>query len=315
MARIARLLAINAVILAVGVLLVEIGLRLFYPVSLMNVETPKASGEELVVPDETLGIRPALGTFLYDSNGIRFDHSVESKASDPYKILFIGDSVTGRGRIVDAFPHALPSERVSFLNGGVDGYNIQQEVEFFFRYQAGIKPQTIVHQMHINDLQPSTLVVRIRGSIRSYSPRMKPQQVNQWLYARSQLYRFFLLQVRARGTRDELLAGAEAALRRLRDYTRQNGIAYHVVLSPILLPYDRWSATDQATREDLLRVCRELGIDAVDLWPVAENLIGRGIAIQEPPGDIWHPNAAFGEAAAKYITEKIPSLAAAASGR
>jgi WD40-like Beta Propeller Repeat len=299
--------------LLIGILLIEIALRWFYPVSIVNVETGgrAAAATELVTPDETLGIRPVLGTALYDNDGILFHRSVISKAESPRKILFIGDSVTGRGRIVEALAKRLAAPNLSLLNGGVDGYNIQQEVEFFFRYQAHLKPNVIVHQMHVNDLQPTTLVVRGRdGSIKSYSPRNKPEHINGFLYRYSQIYRFYVLQFRSRFSQEEIRSEAYGALRKIRDYARENGIAYHVFLFPGLAPYHEWSALEREARDYFMRVSGQLDLNVVDLWPVAERLIAAGVDIQERPRDTWHPNQRFGEAAAEYILERAPDLAA-----
>jgi hypothetical protein len=307
------LLTAGAVVVAL--LLIEIALRSLYPVSIVNVETGgrTAAATELVTPDESLGIRPVLGTALYDNDGILFDRSVISKAERPRKILFTGDSVTGRGRIVEALAKKLAAPDVSLLNGGVDGYNIQQEVEFFFRYQAQLKPDVIVHQWHVNDLQPSTLVVRGRdGSIKSYSPRNKPEHINGFLYRYSQIYRFYVLQFRSRFSQDEIRTAAHASLRKLRDYARQNGIAYHAFLFPNLDPYDKWSAQERTARDYLLGLSDELDLNVVDLWPLAERLIKEGADIQDRPGDTWHPNARFGEEAAGYLLDNMPSLAASA---
>jgi len=295
----------------IGLLLVEAALRLIYPVAIMNIEAERArpAGEELIVADDSLGLRPALKTSMYDGDGVLFGRSISAKTSNPYKILFIGDSVTGRGRIVAALAEALGSERTAFLNGGVDGYNIQQEVEFFLRYQAGTNPDAIVHQLHINDLQPTTLVVRGRdGRVRSYSPRMKPASVNAWLYRHSQIYRFYILQFRSRFSQDELRAAAYDALRKMRDYARERKIAYHVFLFPNLAPYEEWSAHDKASRDYLLRISGELGLGTVDLWPLAERLIRLGVDAQDSPGDTWHPNRRFAEEAARYLIARIPAL-------
>jgi hypothetical protein len=313
MPRVTRLVGLNLLVLAAGVLLVEAGLRWFYPVSIVNVEAGarQTSPSDLVMPDETLGIRPVLGTTLYNKDGILFERSVVSPSPEAYKILFIGDSVTGRARIVEALAKRLAAPNVSLLNGGVDGYNIQQEVEFFLRYQAHLKPNVIVHQMHVNDLQPSNLIVRFRdGSIRSYSPRNKPEDVNYWLYRYSQIYRFFVLEFRSRFSQDEIRKAAFESLRRLRDYARDNGIELHVFLSPALTPIDTWPAQERAAREYLLRIADELGLKPIDLWPVAERLIAARVDIQEKPGDTWHPNARFGEEAAAYIIERAPELVA-----
>jgi hypothetical protein len=99
----------------------------------------------------------------------------------------------------------------------------------------------------------------------------------------------------------------------MRDYTQANGIAYHLVLFPILEPLASWNAYDRDTHDDLLRIARELGLEMVDLLPVSERMIAEGIDPQSRPGDTWHPNARMGEEAAKLIAQRLPALVSAAS--
>src|SRR5262245_2388990 len=150
----------------------ELGLRWFYPVSVMTMEVrgDVSSASALFVPDRTLGIRPTLGTGLYDDNGILVSRSVISRSDDARRILFLGDSVTARAAHIVALAKQLGSDANSFLNGGVESYNIQQAIEFFFRHQAAARPQVIIHEWHLRNLRPSGLILRTNdGVVRVYS--------------------------------------------------------------------------------------------------------------------------------------------------
>jgi hypothetical protein len=300
---------------AVAILLSELAVRVFYPISIVHVEErdgkagEAATGDGLMVADDVLGIRPALGTALYDDKAILFRGSVLSKSPDARKILFIGDSVTEYGLINDGLAALIGSERTSYLNGGVASYNIEQEVELFFRYQKDTKPDVIVHQIHINDLGLFAGVVRVRaGEVKIFSPRLKPIDINAALYRYSHLYRLYLASVRARHTDHELKQAAFESLRRMRDYAREHGIAYHVYIFPILLPLAKWSDADLDARRFLMDASHQLGLEMIDLWPVAEHLIAEGIDPQSRPGDTWHPNQRIAVEAAKYIVQRIPAL-------
>lgn len=296
---------------AIGLLTVELGLRLIYPVSIMSVDgqATHPAGDGSFEQDQVLGFRPALDGRLYDANGILRDRSTVSKADGAYKLLFIGDSVTAYGHIVNGLANLLGSETTSFLNGGVAGYNIQQEIEFFLRYQKAVKPDAIIHQFHINDFHASRLLLRGRdGTVRIYSPRLKPVDVNQTLYRYSQLYRFLLANFLTRYSKEELRTEAFQSLQKMRDYAQANGIAYHLLLFPILEPYASWKTYDKDTRDDLLRIARELEVEMVDLLPVSERMIAEGIDPQSRPGDTWHPSERMGEEAAKYIVQKNPAI-------
>jgi hypothetical protein len=236
-------------------------------------------------------------------------HTVLPQAEDPTRVLFMGDSVTAYGRIIDALANQLASETTSYFNGGIEGYNIQQEVEFFLRYQKDIRPDVIVHQLHVNDLFPSSYPVRTGdGKVRIYSPRVRTVEVNQTLYRYSQLYRFLFAQLSSKPSKDELKDAAFKALQTMRDYTRDNGITYYLVFFPTLQPLAEWTAYDKDTLDYLTRVVRELGLDVVELQDVAERLFAQGIDPGNLPGDTWHPNQRMADEAATYILQKIPAL-------
>ena len=292
----------------VGVLAMELGLRVLHPISFMHVETQEADEVGGIVPDRDLGWRPALGTNEYDASGILLSRSIYPKVKGAPKVLLIGDSVTARGQIVSGLANLMPPE-TAFLNAGIEGYNIEQEIEFFFRYQTSLNPDVIIHQMHINDLHASRYLKRERGGkLRLYSPRVSETNVNPTLYRYSQIYRFVVTNFGSRYTKDELKTAAANSLHRMRGYTRQNGIRYHLVLFPMLEPLASWSAYDRETRDYILRVGEELELDVVDLQPVSERLIAAGVDPKQDAKDILHPSHPMGEAAAKYIVERIPSL-------
>jgi len=304
----------------IGVLIIELGLRVLYPITFVHVETLGEPASWSISSDPVLGWRPKLGTWEslhdlngYDENGIVVSRSIYAKAAGP-KLLLIGDSVTFRAQIINGLANLLPPE-MTLLNGGVYGYNIEQEIEFFFRFQKDLRPDAIIHQMHINDLQATRQLFHRDGATRLYSPRVTEVTVNPVLYRYSQLYRILVANLASRYSKDELKASAVESLRRMRDYARQNGIAYHLVLFPMLEPLADWTAYDRETRDYLLNAARLLDLDVIDLQPVAEQMISAGIDPKEGPRDPLHPNQSMGEAAAKYIVKRIPSLVSLQSRR
>jgi len=244
---------------------VELAVGAFYPISIMAVEAKAPpSADEAFVADDTLGLRPVFGGRFYDESGLLRIGSIQSRADAP-KLLFIGDSVTADGRIMRALADRIGHDDVSYLNAGVPSYNIEQEVGYFLRHLKQLNPSEIVHQLHVNDLGTFAGVVRARGeTVRIYSPRVKPADVDPVLYEYSQLYRLFLANFKARSSKDELKAGAFAALRTMQAYARDNGIPYHVYFFPSLEPLAGWSRDDLDTREYLVGVSRELGLRMVD---------------------------------------------------
>jgi len=294
-----------------GLLVCEVGLRWLYPIAIMTVEAKPTDdpARDEIVYDASLGFRPRLGTAEYDEDGILRATSFISKSEDARRILFMGDSVTAYGELMTALGRLAAPADASFLNGGVTAFTIFQEVEFFFRYQIRKKPDLIVHQFHVNDLQSSRFAGRgSDGTVRMYSPRLKPIDVNPTLYRHSHLYRFALANLQLRFSKDEMKKATLEAVQRMRAYARERGIPYHVVLFPMLAPKERWVEYDLDTYAFYRRLARDLEIDVVDLWPVAERMIAEGKEVRLRSWDFWHPNQAMAEEAAKYILQRIPAL-------
>jgi hypothetical protein len=309
-------LALATCSLAVCVLAIEIALRLLFPFSTFGAgqelawfrEGPR-DGAQLIVPDADLGFRPVLDNGVYDGNGILPNASVLSSATRPRVVLFVGDSVTARGRLIRAISSSVGAENVSYLNGGVEAYNIQQEVEFFFRYQVAIKPSRIIQIIHVNDLQSTPIAYRgPDGRLNVYALNTMRKDLNVWLFRNSYLYRLAVAAAFPHVGAEDLANQAREALRRMRDYARKEGIAYNVLVFPILSPYERWSPYERNAHGVLLDICRQLRLDPVDLLPISEMMISAGADPMEKSGDNWHPNDRFAELAAAYILEKLPEL-------
>ena len=310
------LLSLISVAFALAVM--EVLLRWSYPFSTFG------AGEELnwfrlgrqdipdlFVPDDTLGFRPVLGNRIYDDHGIIFGDSILAKSQPARKILFIGDSVTARGRMIRALAERISSDRISYLNGGVESYNIQQEVEFFFRYQALTKPDYIIHIFHVNDLQSTPLAYRASdGRLHVYSINTRKEVFSPLLFRHSQLYRLMIAAALPRIDRVQLLTDARDHLRRLLTYAQTNKIKYDVVIFPTLSPEAKWPKHERDSRHLLLALVKELEIEAVDLLPISESMNARDSDPREMPGDNWHPNDQFAGLAAELLVAKLPSLKA-----
>ncbi|MBZ0217186.1 MAG: hypothetical protein K8F25_11570 [Fimbriimonadaceae bacterium] len=306
------LLVLTAIV--IGLFFVEVMLRWLRPISIATIESGLQAGREpgveYLVPDESLGLRPNLGTSVFDENGIGIPNSIHSSAENSYKILFLGDSVTQRAEIVRALAARLSSENTSYLNGGVSGYNIREEVEFFLRFQHAVNPDAIFHTIHVNDLRSTKLLNRnINGVLTIHSRNANPQNVNPWLYQHSQLYRFLIMRFLLKSDQADLRTEAVEALRQLQKYMRLKNIAYYPVLFPILQPREDWSSLDTLSHKYLMEMSDELGLGIVDLQEVAERLFEKGVNPQQSPGDTWHPNRLFADEATKYILDRMPSIA------
>lgn len=291
----------------------ELGLRLVYPHGALG------SGVELeffrrdqgarwmssvMMPDEAIGFRPKLGVAGgYDEHGL-LRRSPAEQSGVRRTILFLGDSVTARGRIVKAIEKDLHDPATELLNGGVESFNLAQEVDFFLRFQSALGVDRIIHQVHGNDLRATPIVFRDEtGTLNAYLLDSSRQHVNQWLFRHSYLYRIGLAVFLSRTTGSDTFQEARDSFARMAAFAAERAIEYDVVLFPILLGPDALYRDDRRDWEILERACRAVVRRCISLLPVLERMLAEGRPVEESPGDAWHPNDAFAAAAASVIIE------------
>lgn len=300
--------------LAIGLAIAELVLRFFFPFATFGGGQEldwfrKGPALPLVVLDPTLGFRPVLNNGVYDDSGIMLATSMRARVAPAATILFMGDSVTARGRIVRQTANLLGVDDVDYINGGVEAYNVQQEVEFFFRYQAKLRPRHIIHILHVNDLQSTPIAYRDPdGQLNVYAMYGKREALNPWLYEHLYLYRWALALALPRLDPSDIAAQAGRDLERMRKYAAQTGSTYEVALFPILAPYEKWSPYERLARDLLLAAARSAGVQPLDLLPLSEQMNAAGVEIIEKRSDYWHPNDAFAAAVAQRFLHAFDSL-------
>ena len=83
----------------------------------------------------------------------------EEKKKGKQRILFLGDSITARGKIVSQLKQLYRTERYEYWNAGVEGYNTFQEVEFFKKHNQHINPDHVILIFTIpNDFEDTPVV-------------------------------------------------------------------------------------------------------------------------------------------------------------
>lgn len=314
-----RNVIINALVViasaSLSVIACEVGLRLLYPHGALGsgVELEFFRRDQgarwmsnLMMPDEAIGFRPKLNAEGgYDKDGLwRRSHVEQSEVRR--RILFLGDSVTARGRIVRAIEKDLRDPTTEFLNGGVEAFNLAQEVNFFLRFQSALKVDRIIHQVHGNDLRATPIAFRDEtGTLNVYLLNSSRQYVNQWLFQHSFLYRIGLAVLLSHTTESDTLQEARDNFARMAAFAAARGIRYDVVLFPILLSQDALYRDDRRDWLALERACREVVQNCVSLLPVLDQMLKQGQPVEEIAGDTWHPNDAFAAAAAPVIIKAL----------
>lgn len=291
----------------------ELALRAIYPRSALGAGVEldwfrDRTGEVAIAmtSDEEIGFRPKLGTDMYDADGFRRRHRhVSIHVQSQRKVLFIGDSVTARARIVDAIHKDWKDSTTEILNGGVESFNLSQEVNFFLRFQSRHAVDHIIHQVHGNDLQATPIAFKDEaGALNVYALHAPKQFVSEWLFRNSHLYRLGLAVFLSRRTDASTYSEARENFAKMATFATSRGISYQVVLFPILKPTSDWSSTERRDWNLLEAACRDVSTSCISLLPVLEQMLKEGRPFQESVGDTWHPNDDFARAAAKYIVQQ-----------
>ena len=304
-------LAILALSTALAVGCSEIGLRYLYPHASLGSGVSWSWSHDtssILVSDSEIGFRPQLNTEVYDNHGILLVRSYKhaAVAGEQQIILFIGDSVTARSRIVDGIDRQLGNVNVEFLNGGVESFNLTQEVSFFLKYQSGLRIDRIIHQVHGNDLQATPIAFRDEtGALNVYALNSPKQYVNQWLFQNSYLYRLALAVLVAHRTEASTADEARTDFDKMVGYARSHNIRYDVVLFPILSPQSDLSPQERRDWNILETSCNEIVSHCVSLLPVLSEMLAQGQSGREAVGDNWHPNQAFADIAATLIIQSL----------
>jgi hypothetical protein len=239
-----------------------------------------------------MGFRPILGNSLYNEWGTLATSYALEKPAGKTRVLFIGDSVTLRGRIVKALLKIHGGERFEYWNAGVESFNTVQEVALYRGYNTAIEPDHVVLTFHMNDLETTPVAfLDEAGQLVVYALHQPATRVNTWLFEKSYLYRAYLGLVRAPGGDGEAIREeVRGALRELADTLDHEGRRFSVIVFPYMLPVRQWSKPQLETHRQIIEMLEEEALRYFDLRPSLRRAIARRIDPQESPGDIWHPS-------------------------
>lgn len=314
MKRIAANVALFATSLVLAIIACEGALRLVYPnaalgagIELSWFRDPGSNMSNYMTTDDQIGFRPRLDTNVFDKNGLLLKPKDSSPSADVTRtVLFVGDSVTARARIVDAVRRELADPKSFFLNGGVESFNLAQVVNFFLRFQSKTPFDRIVHQVHGNDLQATPIVFRdTDGKLNVYALSAPRRSVNEWLFRHSYIYRLALTAFISRQTEQATCEEAKANFEAMVRFAKERGVPYDVFLFPVLRPTDQLTAAEARDWAILNDACRAARVNCISLRPVLDQMISENLAYQETPGDPWHPNDLLANRAGNYILDQI----------
>jgi hypothetical protein len=257
--------------------------------------------------DDEMGYQPILGEGLsYSKEGI-LGARPPAKTEKKTRVLFIGDSVTARGRIIRALASEYQDGTLETLNSGVEGFNVIQEVAFYRRYNWRVSPDIVVLTLHNNDLDFYPMVYKARDGLIFWYLYGQPRvlidpNLMQWsrLYQEYTAFRGARLVQNARKT-DALFRETRSSLQRLNDDLMKSGAKLKVLVLPILAPLNQWEPSQVESRRQALRILNEIGIEHDDLLEPLESGLRNKVQIAETFGDTWHPSDAISEYFARYL--------------
>ncbi len=321
--------------LPAGLLLVELGIRVAglrpapFPQQVGSVTRRVPKRPELVYENKPGGravieYRDAVGAeprrVVMRTNKQAMRGPVLPAKSDTLRIACVGDSHTFGYGVADGetWPAHLrdlwrdSGEAVEVINAGVNAYNTLQEVIWYERRVAALKPDVVVLQYFMNDT-----VVRGAGGGDSHQDLLvewsHPRRGGGigWLRRRWQTLDLVLDGIfRRRSLRHyadvrTVLHSPDspgwqevrAALRRLRDRCRRDGIAFYVALYPYLVEEGDGLRSDKAFTT-VAAFCESEGIECLDTTAA---LIAAGGASLRISAQDYHGNGEAHRAFAKAV--------------
>jgi hypothetical protein len=276
------LLCMAIVLTLVGL---ELFVRVYYPTGAIpaaHLDTATAEQHTSVREDAEAGYLPILGQGEYDQNGV-LKNTYQVSAKRGRRILFAGDSVTHRARLVKAL-EKLYGPGYEYWNAGVESFNTKQELVMYRRYNHKIKPDTVILTFHNNDFRATPLVVREQGKFKVYEPGMS---INPWLFERSYLYRWAWPRTDDRNKRAKLVW---ESLREWKTLLESQKVELRIVLLPMFYPKAQWSKSELWSRDESIAYFKKLELPYWDMLEVVEKALAEGQVVTETAGDTYHPN-------------------------
>ncbi|MFN8612705.1 MAG: hypothetical protein U0931_34530 [Vulcanimicrobiota bacterium] len=295
----------------------ELALRFCFPSMVIGAGAHmqfKAGARSDFQTDSEAGYMPVLGTSSYDRFGCRVDRYDQQGQRAPdndgnhrdgrRRVLFVGDSVTRRGHIQQALQKIYGEQRYEYWNAGVESFNTAQELIFYRRFNANLKPDQVILTFHNNDFEDTPLVYAENGQLQIHFMRRDGNHINPWMFSHSYLYRWLTGLSLGMIDRQRQRAQVAEALQGFKSTLSEQKVDFSVVLLPILKPPAQWTNRENWSRQNALAILAQEQITTYDLLADMERALSEGISLQESPGDAWHPSIPASQHFARYLAEQ-----------
>ena len=286
-------------LLGAELLLRQVGLQTFtgatHPMNL------GANPLEVMTLDDELGFMPRIGrNEYYGRYGCLHNPYEVDNRGDRERVLFIGDSVTHRGRIIEGLRKLYGEEDFEYWNAGVESFNTEQELALYRRSNRQIRPNHVILTFHNNDFLQTPVAYRHDGQVHLGVPLSGGS--SRWLLKNSALYRTYVLLTTSRTLVET--DKVEQSLSELKKEVEADGAKLSVVLLPILKPIEEWNVGERESRDHSLRILGSLQLPVYDLLPTLEEILAGGVEVEETPGDRWHPSQAAADRFAEFLARE-----------
>ena len=310
-----RLLLVNLLVAGLSSAVLVLGIEVFHrfkapyrafggAYELTQFRQGASAGLATFLVDPTFGFRPVLGSGPYTHFGTLANSYAAAKPPGVRRILFIGDSVTHRGHIVDALRAEYGAQQYEYWNAGVESFNTVQEVEYYRRFNQLIRPDHVILTFHLNDFETTPVAFRDGdGTLVVFAPNWPVRRLNLWLWQHSYTYRYWLGLVTPKKTaRTEIIEEVRASLADLQRLVAVNGARLTVAVLPILQPVSDWKPEYHAYRRLILGILESLRLRYFDLLEPLHEALAAGTVVAEP-GDtlFWHPSREAAAYFARYL--------------
>ncbi len=202
-----------------------------------------------------------------------------AKDSDTYRVVLLGDSISGDGRTARWLEELLRAElnrTVEVLNFGVFGYNPTNELAVWQTQAKHYEPDLVIQQFCVNDYNYTPVFFEQDGKLMSAANQNgQLDGVPIGLYQRSALIRWGLALQEQRQVNPTFQVREPAirhAIETLHAELQAAGVPWVSVIYPYLADPDQWRDEDLQATQSFLALLTELQVPALDLGPAFQAL-------------------------------------------
>jgi hypothetical protein len=221
-------------------------------------------------------------------------------------VLFIGNTATYEGALVQAVRNLHGEETFEYWNAGVPAFNTIQQIEFYKLHNARINPTHVIMTIQPDDIETTPLAFRSRAAeLVVYLPNVPRAEIDPWLFENSHAYRFIRgLSISDEDGQHRIMEEYKLRMADFRDVLAREHIRLSIILLPLLAPKELWSREEVKRRTTLLAMLKELRLDYYDLSEAMSETTAMDAKLHEITGELWNPTPEIAQAFARYLTKR-----------